>query len=73
MATVAAAFVRFRCSLELVLTPNILICVRKETWIDAILSELEALKVRENREISRFLQFLRFLANFALLDYGQHF
>ncbi len=57
MVTVAAAFVRFRCPLEHVLTLNILICVRKETWIDAIISELEALKVGENRQFSRFLQF----------------
>ena len=69
----AVAFARFRCPLELVLTPNILICVWKETWIDDILSELEALKVGENREISRFLQFSRFLTNFEKFYYGQHF
>ncbi len=73
MVTVAAAFVQFRCPLELVLTPNILICVCKETWIDAIISELEALKVGKNREFSRFLQFSWFSTNFDLLDYGQNF
>ncbi len=40
MATVAVANARFRCPLELVLKPITLICVCKETWIDAILSEL---------------------------------
>ena len=73
MATVATAFVRFQCPLELVLTLNILISVCKETWIDAIISELEALKVGKNREFSGFLQFSPFLTNFDLLDYGQHF
>ena len=53
----AVTYARFRCPLELVLTLNILICVWKETWIDAIISELEALKVGKNREFSRFLQF----------------
>ena len=56
----AVAFARFRCPLELVLTPNTLICVCMETCIDAILLELQAHKVGKNREISRFLQFSRF-------------
>ena len=50
----AVAFLQFRCPLELLLKPNTLICVCKKTWMDAILSELEALKVGKNREISRF-------------------
>ena len=73
MATVAVAIARSRCPLELVLTLNTLISVCKETWINAILSEKQAHKVGKNREISRFLQFSRFLTNFELLDYGQHF
>ncbi len=69
----AVPFAQLRCPLEHMLTLNTLISVCKETWIDAILSELEALKVGKNREILRFLQFLRFLTKFELLDYGQHF
>ena len=53
-AIMAVAFPQFRCPLGLLLTPNILICVFKETWIDTILSELETLKVGKNREISQF-------------------
>ena len=73
MATVAVTIARFRRPLEIVLTLNTLICVCKETWIDAILLELQAHKVGKNREISQFLQFSRFLTNFELLGYGQNF
>ena len=73
MATVAVAIARSRCPLELVLTLNILISVCKETWINAILLEKQAHKVGKNREISRFLQFSRFLTNFELLYYRQNF
>ena len=31
------------------------------------------LKVGQNREISSFLRFLRFLTNFIIMYYGQHF
>ena len=73
MATVAVTIARFRRPLEIVLTSNTLICVYKETWIDDIFLELEYLKVGKNREISLFLQFSRFLINFELSYYGQHF
>ena len=64
----AVTYSRFRCPLELVLTPNILICVWKETWIHTILLELRTLKFVENREISRFLQFLRFCPFLRIFD-----
>ena len=73
MGIVAEAFLQFRYPLTRLLTLNILICVCKESRTDTILSELQVLKVGENREISRFLQFSPFLTNFDLLDYGQHF
>ena len=50
-------FPQFRRPLGLLLTPNISTYLCRETWMEAILSELESLKVGENRKISRFLQF----------------
>ena len=38
-----------------------------------LLRELNVLKVGQNREISSFLRFLRFLTNFIIMYYEQHF
>ena len=69
----SALFTESGCPLELLLPTTSSTCKRKKTYITRLLRELNVLKVGQNREISSFLRFLRFLTNFIIMYYGQHF
>ena len=61
------------CPLELLLPTTTSTCKCKKTYITRLLRELNVLKIGQNRVISSFLRFLRFLTNFIIMNYGQHF
>ena len=61
------------CPLELLLPTTTSTCKCKKTYITRLLRELNVLKIGQNRVISSFLRFLRFLTNFIIMYYGQHF
>ena len=69
----SAPFTQLGCALEPVLPTSRSTYVPNITLLSAFVSELEVLKVGQNRDFSRFLRFLRFLTNFEFLYYGQHF
>ena len=68
----SALFTESGCPLELLLPTTSSTCKCKKTYITRLLRELNVLKVGQNREISSFLRFLRFLTNFIIMYYGQH-
>ena len=69
----SALFTQSGCPLGLLFPTTTSTYMCKKTFITGLLWELEVLKVGQNREISRFFRFLRFLTKFEFLYYGQHF
>ena len=69
----SALFTQSGCTLVLSLPTTKPTCKCKKTYISRLLRELNVLKVGQNREISSFLRFLRFLTNFIIIYYEEHF
>ena len=67
----SAMFTQSGCPLEILLPTTTSTCKCKKTYITRLLRELNVLKIGQNREISSFLRFLRFLTNFIIMYYKQ--